>query len=71
MTSLSSTNRENFQKIERSDRLLHPEDRKKSLWPDCSLIEIKIKALRVLMETMSCDFSSCRLSRVLFLKMIF
>ena len=29
MTSLSSTNRENFQKIERSDRLLHPEDRKK------------------------------------------
>ena len=26
----------------------------------------KIKALRVLMETMSCDFSSCRLSRVHF-----
>ena len=25
-----------------------------------------IKALRVLMETMSCDFSSCRLSRVHF-----
>ena len=44
MTSLSSTNRENFQKIGRSDRLLHPEDRKKnSLWPDCSLIEIKKK----------------------------
>ena len=40
MTSLSSTNREKFQKIGRSDRLLHPEDRKK-LWPDCSLIEIK------------------------------
>ena len=29
MTSLSSTNREKFQKIGRSDRLLHPEDRKK------------------------------------------
>ena len=29
MTSLSSTNREKFQKIERSDRLLHPEDRKR------------------------------------------
>ena len=29
MTSLSSTNREKFQKIERSDRLLHPEERKK------------------------------------------
>ena len=28
-------------------------------------LEIQIKALRVLMETMSCDFSSCRLSRVL------
>ena len=41
MTSLSSTNREKFQKIGRSDKLLHPEDRKKSLWPDCSLIEIK------------------------------
>ena len=42
MTSLSSTNREKFQKIGRSDRLLHPEDRKKnSLWPDCSLIEKK------------------------------
>ena len=26
----------------------------------------RIKALRVLMETMSCDFSSCRLSRVHF-----
>ena len=26
----------------------------------------KIKALRVLVETMSCDFSSCRLSRVHF-----
>ena len=26
----------------------------------------QIKALRVLMETMSCDFSSCRLSRVHF-----
>ena len=37
MTSLSSTNREKFQKIGRSD-----EDRKKnSLWPDCSLIELK------------------------------
>ena len=43
MTSLSSTNREKFQKIGRSDRLLHPEDRKNSLWPDCSLIEIKKK----------------------------
>ena len=43
MTSLSSTNREKFQKIERSDRLLHPEDRKNILWPDCSLIEIKKK----------------------------
>ena len=45
MTSLSSTNREKFQKIGRSDRLLHPEDRRKknSLWPDCSLIEIKKK----------------------------
>ena len=31
----------------------------------------QIKALRVLMETMSCDLSSCRLSRVQFLKMIF
>ena len=41
MTSLSSTNREKFQKIGRSDRLLHPEDRKNSLWSDCSLIEIK------------------------------
>ena len=41
MTSLSSTNREKFQKIGRSDRLLHPEDRKNSLWPDCSLIELK------------------------------
>ena len=41
MTSLSSTNREKFQKIGRSDRLMHPEDRKNSLWPDCSLIEIK------------------------------
>ena len=42
MTSLSSTNREKFQKIGRRDRLLHPEDRKKnSLWLDCSLIEIK------------------------------
>ena len=30
------------------------------------LIPVIIKALRVLMETMSCDFSSCRLSRVLF-----
>ena len=29
VTSLSSTNREKFQKIERSDRLLHLEDRKK------------------------------------------
>ena len=29
MTSLSSTNREKFQKIGRNDRLLHPEDRKK------------------------------------------
>ena len=27
--------------IGRSFRLLHPEDRKNSLWPDCSLIEIK------------------------------
>ena len=42
MTSLTSTNREKFQRIGRSDRLLHPEDRKKnSLWPDCFLIEIK------------------------------
>ena len=41
MTFLTSTNREKFQKIERSDRLLYPEDRKNSLWPDCSLIEIK------------------------------
>ena len=45
MTSLSSTKREKFQKIERSDRLLHPEDRKNSLWPDCSLIEIKKNTL--------------------------
>ena len=29
-------------------------------------IPLEIKALRVLMETMSCDFSSCRLSRVHF-----
>ena len=29
MTSPSSTNREKFEKIGRSDRLLHPEDRKK------------------------------------------
>ena len=43
MTFLTSTNREKFQKIERSDRLLYPEDRKNSLWPDCSLIEIKKK----------------------------
>ena len=44
MTSLLSPvqNREKFQKIGRSDRLLHPEDRKNSLWPDCSLI-IEIK----------------------------
>ena len=41
MTSPSSTNREKFEKIGRSDRLLHPEDRKNSLWSDCSLIEIK------------------------------
>ena len=27
---------------------------------------LEIKALRVLMETMSCDFGSCRLSRVHF-----
>ena len=40
MTSLSSTNREKFQKIERSHRLLHLEAEKNSLWPDCSLIEI-------------------------------
>ena len=32
---------EKFEKIERSDRLLHPEDRKNSLWSDCSLTEIK------------------------------
>ena len=43
MTSLSSTNREKFQKIGRSDRLLHPEDRKNRLWSDSSLIEIKKK----------------------------
>ena len=43
MTFLTSTNREKFQKIERSDRLLYPEDRKNSLWLDCSLIEIKKK----------------------------
>ena len=30
-----------------------------------------IKALRVLMETMSCDFSSCRLSRVHFCRWYF
>ena len=43
MTSLTNTNREKFQRIGRSDRLLHPEDRKNSLWPDCFLIEIKKK----------------------------
>ena len=31
----------------------------------------RIKALRVLMETMSCDFSSCRLSRVHFCRWYF
>ena len=53
MTSLSSTNREKFQKIERSDRLLHPEDRKSSLWPDCSLIEIKKKQKNTLTKKQS------------------
>ena len=31
MTTLSSTNREKFQKIGRSEILLHPEDRKKTV----------------------------------------
>ena len=38
-----SDNREKFEKIGRNDRLLHPEDRKNSLWSDFSLIEIKKK----------------------------
>ena len=38
----SSTNREKFEKIGRSDRLLHPEDRKKTGSDQTfSLIEIK------------------------------
>ena len=32
----------------------------------CFLFVIEIKALRVLMETMSCDFSSCRLAECIF-----
>ena len=33
--------------------------------PDKASLE-RIKALRVLMETMSCDFSSCRLAECIF-----